>query len=84
MKHLLDISGGKVLLTAAQLEIIAEVVAGAELLQNKYIGSKGGNASSYQPYVEAVPLHDWFKANMVTEDYIDSIKLAWKLQQEQA
>lgn len=84
MKHLLEISGQKVLLTSEQLARIAYVIADAELLQQRYVGSTSTTKSSYQPFIAPMQIHDWFRTNMVHEDYIDTLKLAEKLQAEQS
>jgi len=82
MKHLLEISGQKVLLSHVQLEIITEAVAGAELLSQEYM--RGVSVSNYVPHVKTSLLHEWFRTNVVEDDYIDSVKLSMKLQAEAA
>lgn len=85
MKHLLEIAGSKILLSHTQLDIIAEVIADAELLGNKYVGSsKGLNGTAYVPEVTKPLLQDWFKTSLVEDNCIDSLKLAQKLQAEKA
>lgn len=85
MKHMLEIGTSKVLLSHVQLEIITEVLADAELLGNKYVGSsKGLNGTAYTPEITKPMLHEWFKTSPVEDNYIDSLKLAQKLQKEQA
>jgi len=80
MKYLLELSGQKVLLSHVQLEIITEAIAGAELLTQKYM--RGASGSNYVPNVETMLLHEWFRTNVVEDDYLDSVKLAQKLQVE--
>lgn len=85
MKHLIEISTSKVLLSHTQLDIIAEVLADAEVLGNKYVGSaKGANGTAYIPEVSKPLLHEWLKTTLVEDNYIDSLKLAQKLQAEQS
>jgi len=85
MKHLLEIGNSRVLLSHTQLDIIAEVLADAELLGNKYVGTpKGMNGTAYVPEITKPLLHDWLKTTLVEDNYIDSLKLAQKLQAEQA
>ena len=83
MKHLLEIGNSKVLLSHVQLDIIAEILAGAELLGSKYVGTaKGVNGTAYIPEVTTPLLHEWLKTTLVEDDYIDTLKLAAKLQAE--
>lgn len=85
MKHLLEIGNHKVLLSHTQLEIITEVLADADLLGNKYVGTaKGMNGTAYVPEITRPMMHEWFKTSPVEDNYIDSLKLAQKLQAEQA
>jgi hypothetical protein len=81
MKYLLDISGQKVLLSHVQLEIITEAVAGAELLTSKY-QRNAPSGNNYAPNVETLLLHEWFKPSIVEDTFIDTVKLAMKLQAE--
>jgi hypothetical protein len=84
MKYLLDISGQKVLLSHVQLEIITEALAGADLLTQEYLRNVGpGGTSSYVPNVKTLLMHEWFRVNVVEDDYIDTVKLTMKLQGEQ-
>lgn len=83
MKYLLDISGCKLLLSHTQLEIITETIAGAEMLVSKYVAGKAAGSSSYQPHIETMLMHDWFRTNVIEDDYIDTIKLTMKLQKEE-
>lgn len=82
MKHVLEISGQKVLLSTAQIEIIAEVMAGVEVITNKYMRN-ASNGSNYIPQIETPLMHEWFKTTMVHQDYIDTVKLSMKLQAEE-
>ena len=83
MKYLLEISGQKALLSHAQLEIITEALAGVELLLQEYVRNGGpGGTSSYVPNVKTMLLHEWFRTNVVEDDYIDTVKLTMKLQGE--
>jgi len=84
MKHLLEIAGSKVLLSHTELDIIAEVIAGAEVLGSKYVGTaKGINGTAYVTEVNKPLLQEWFKTTLIEDNYIDSLKLAQKLQAEQ-
>ena len=81
MKYVLDLFGKRVVLTHTQLEIIAETVSGAEVLESKYTSIKT-NGSNYTYHIETPVLHDWFKPTVVEDDYIDTLKLVAKLQAE--
>jgi hypothetical protein len=82
MKYVLDLFGKRVVLTHTQLELIAETVSGAEVLESKYCSIKTSNSSHYTYHIETPVLHDWFKPTVVEDDYIDTLKLAAKLQAE--
>lgn len=83
MKYVLDLFGKRVVLTHTQLELIAETVSGAEVLESRYTSLKTGNGSSYTYHIETPVLHGWFKPTVVEDDYIDTLKLAAKLQEGQ-
>ena len=81
MKYVLDLFGKRVVLTHTQLEIIAETVSGAEVLESKYTSIKT-NGSNYTYHIETPVLHDWFKPTVIEDDYVDTLVLAAKLQAE--
>ena len=81
MKHLLEISGQKVLISHVQLEIIMEAVAGAEMLTQKHMRN-APNGNNYVPNVETRLMHEWFNTTVVEDNYIDALKLVQTLQAE--
>ena len=81
MKYVLDLFGKRVVLTHTQLELIAEAVSGAEVLESKYTSTKIGG-SNYTYHIETPVLHDWFKPTVIEDDYVDALKLAAKLQDQ--
>lgn len=83
MKYVLEICNVKVVLSHTQLEIIAETISGSDTLVRKYVGAKQADGSNYMPLIEVPLLHEWFKPTVIEDDYIDTLKLAAKLQEGQ-
>jgi hypothetical protein len=82
MKYVLDIAGMRVVLTHAQLETIAETVAGADVLGSRYSSTKQPSGSNYTYHIENPLIHEWFKPTVLDDDYFETLKLTAKLQAE--
>ena len=82
MKYVLELSGKRVLLSHAQLTIITETVAGADVLARKYTSEKQPDGSNYVPLIETPLLHDWFNSFVVEDDFVDALKFTAKMQTE--
>lgn len=86
MKYLLELGGEKKLvLTEHQLEIFVTAVDGADMLTNKHVGDKKGTHGYNNCYIHDVQpkrVHEWLDVKPITDDYLDAIKLAAKLDEQ--
>ena len=82
MKFKMTINGHHVLLDAGQLEILADTLSYAEHLTETHVGNNLGSQgyqNAYVPAIKPVVTHELFTVAPVNQDYIDTIKLAAKL-----
>lgn len=85
MKFVVKINDRKMLLTAAQVEDLVELIADCDYYHEKYVGSeKGsiGSSNSYDPEVKPCNVDEWFDAKVMRDDMIETIKLRMKLEKE--
>lgn len=87
MKFIVVMPGDKKLvLTATQLEIFMSAIDGAEMLVDKHVGNHLGTHGYNNAYIHDVETRrtiDWFTVIPVDEDYVDTLKLAAKLEKEE-
>lgn len=82
MKFKLTINGNSVLVDVEQLNIIIDALADAEHLTETHVGNNKGSQgyqNAYVPAIKPVVTHELFTVAPVNQDYIDTIKLATKL-----
>lgn len=82
MKFQLTISGKNIILNQHQLEILLTAVQDAEQLGEKHVGNGQGSQGyqkAYVPVVEVKQPHEWLNASIVSDDYIDAIRLTMKV-----
>lgn len=82
MKFKMTINGHHVLLDAGQLEILTDTLSFAEHLTETHVGNNLGSQgynNAYVPTIKSVVTHELFTVAPVNQDYIDTIKLATKL-----
>ena len=80
-----DIAGKQVLLTREQLEVVWDVVHGATVMEDKWVGSgKGtsGSSNEYVPIIKTFEAHKDLAIKAVSQEQIEAIKFVMK-QQEQ-
>lgn len=73
----------KLLLSAQQLEVFISVIDGVEMLVDKHVGANQGTHGYSNSYIHAIEIKrtaEWFTATPVAEDYLDTIRLAAKLE----
>lgn len=86
MKYSLAISGKQLILNQTQLDMLLTAVQDADQLSEKHVGTgKGsqGYQNSYIATVEAKQPHEWLQVMIVADDFVDAIKLAMKLNQDE-
>jgi hypothetical protein len=71
MKLILEINGTKLLLSAAQVETIADLLHGAEIMEHKYMGSRA--SSEYMDFIRPVNMRDTLKLNLLTDVEYDAM-----------
>lgn len=85
MKFVVKINDRKMLLTAAQVEDLVELIADSEYYHEEYMGpDKGtmGSNNAYEPRVRPCNVDEWFDAKVMRDDMIETIKLRMKLEKE--
>ena len=82
MKFKMTINGHHVLLDVGQLQILTDTLSFAEHLTETHVGHNMGSQgyqNAYVPAIKPVVTHELFTVAPVNQDYIDTIKLATKL-----
>lgn len=82
MKFKMTINGHNVLVDAGQLEILTDMLACAEHLTETHVGNYQGSQgynNAYVPVIKPVVTHELFTVSPVNQDYIDTVKLTMKL-----
>jgi hypothetical protein len=78
MKLVLELGGLKMLLTPAQVEAVTESLAGAEHIEQRYVG-KDVSPTNYVPLISSVVMHDIFKVGVMDDATYGAMKLSTKL-----
>ena len=82
MKFKMTINGHNVLVDAGQLEILTDMLSNAEHLTETHVGNYQGSQgynNAYVPVIKPVVTHELFTVSPVNQDYIDTVKLTMKL-----
>lgn len=85
LNFVLEISGKKVVLDMGKLEVLWDTLHGAEVLDQKWVGTGKGTAGSnneYQPLIGMFEAHKDLTVSAISQEQIDAIKFCMK-QQEQ-
>lgn len=83
MKFVVNVNNRKLLLSATQVEDLANILYDCEQLHEEYVGEgKGdyGGNNRYQRVIKHIPVDDWLDAKVMPSDLIDTIKLKMKLE----
>lgn len=86
MRYLVTISSKNVILTQHQLDMLLIAVQGADLMDQKHVGAKKGSQgydNAYTPTIETKPSHEWLQASIVTDDFVDAVKLTMRLDKDE-
>lgn len=78
----MTINGHNVLVDAGQLEILTDMLSHAEHLTETHVGNYQGSQgynNAYVPIIKPVVTHELFTVSPVNQDYIDTVKLTMKL-----
>jgi aerobic-type carbon monoxide dehydrogenase small subunit (CoxS/CutS family) len=78
----MTINGHNVLVDAGQLEILTDMLSHAEHLTETHVGNYQGSQgynNAYVPVIKPVITHELFTVSPVNQDYIDTVKLTMKL-----
>ena len=82
MKFKMTINGHNVLVDAGQLEILTDMLSHAEHLTETHVGNYQGSQgynNAYVPVIKPIVTHELFAVSPVNQDYIDTVKLTMKL-----
>lgn len=85
MKFKMTINGHHVLVDVGQLEILTDMLASAEQLTEMHVGAGLGSQSyqnAYIPIIKPVVPHEIFVVSPMNQDYIDTVKLSMKLNEQ--
>lgn len=82
MKFKMTVNGHNILVDAHQLGIITDILADAEFLTETHVGNNQGTQgyqNAYMPAIKPIVGHELFTVAPVSQDYIDTIKLTMKI-----
>lgn len=87
MKFLFELSSDrKLVFSEAQLEAFIAAIDSTDTLANKHVGSNKGTHGYNNSYVHAIeptnPM-EWVRVTPVTDDYVEALKLAAKLEKDE-
>lgn len=86
MKFMVEFGDKKLLLDSNQLEILMTAIDGVPMLVDKHVGDKKGTHGYNNSYVHDVLAKrtvEWLRIAPIADDYIDTIKLAAKLEKDE-
>lgn len=78
MKFILEMNGVKLLLTVAQVEAVAEILHGSEMVDHKYMGSKAGKGTDYVDLVRPADMREYLKMSLITDAGYDAMVFVTK------
>jgi aerobic-type carbon monoxide dehydrogenase small subunit (CoxS/CutS family) len=82
LKFKLTINGHHVLLDVGQLQVLTDTLSFAEHLTETHVGNNLGSQgyqNAFVPIIKPVTTHEIFVVSPVNQDYIDTIKLSMKI-----
>ena len=82
MKFRLTVNGNNLLVDINQLETIIDVLADAEHLTESHVGTNLGSQgyqNSFVPVIKPVVANDLFNVMAINQNYIDTVKLTMKI-----
>jgi hypothetical protein len=82
MKFIVTINSRKCVFTPELLAKFYEVIAEAEVHEEVYVGSGKGSTGSnnnYEHVIKPSTPDEWFEARVMSDDFVDTIKLRMKL-----
>jgi len=82
LKFRLTVNGNNLLVDIHQLETIVDTLADAEHLTESHVGTNLGSQgyqNSFVPVIKPVVANDLFNVVAINQDYIDTIKLTMKI-----
>ena len=83
MKFIVQIGGLSALLSEAQVDVLAAMLDGSEIVTNKYLGSNlGSNGTSYLEMIEPVIVRKAFDLRVMPTAEYEGMKLITKLHLE--
>jgi aerobic-type carbon monoxide dehydrogenase small subunit (CoxS/CutS family) len=85
MKFKMTVNGHNILVDAQQLETIVDTLSFAEHLTEIHVGNNQGTQgyqNAYMPAIKPIVGHELFQVAPVSQDFIDTIKLAARLEDE--
>lgn len=87
MKYQVVISGKSVILSDHQMNLLLTAVQDAEQLTERHVGNYKGSQgynNAYVPVVEVKQPHEWLTVSIMSEDFLETVKLTMKLDREES
>ena len=78
MKFLFSINSHNLLLTATQVEAIADILHGSEMIEQKYMGSKAPKGSDYVGLIRPSVSREYLKMSVISDMEYDSLVFVTK------
>jgi aerobic-type carbon monoxide dehydrogenase small subunit (CoxS/CutS family) len=85
VKFKMTINGHHVLIDVGQLEILTDMLSFSEHLTEMHVGNNQGSQgynNAYVPVIKPVVPHEIFVVSPMNQDYIDTVKLSMKLNEQ--
>ena len=73
MRFLFSINSHNLLLTANQVEAIADILHGSEMIEQKYMGGKGPKGSDYVGLIRPSVSREYLKMSVISDMEYDSL-----------
>jgi hypothetical protein len=81
----MTVNGHSILLDTRQLEVVMDTLSFGEHLTEIHVGNHQGTQgynNAYMPAIKPIIAHELFTVAPVSQDFIDTIKLAARLEDE--
>ena len=87
MKYIFELNGDrKLVFSEDQLAAFIAAMEPTDTMVNKHVGNNKGThgySNSYVHAIEPTNLMEWLRVTPVTDDYVDTLKLAAKLEKDE-
>ena len=78
MRFIFETNGVKLLLTVAQVEDLADILQGSEMIDHKYMGSKAPKGTDYIDLVRPGNMREYLKMSLMSDTDYDAMVFVTK------